>query len=68
MMIVQQPCGIGPVVNLAARLQGAANPGEIVVTEEVFKYVKEDFPGSISTMITLKDIEEPVQSYVILHA
>jgi len=56
---------IGSVVNLTARLQGAAESGEIVVTEDVFKYVKNDFPKSQSKVFTLKGIDKPVKSYVL---
>ena len=45
---------IGPVVNLASRLQGAAASGEIVVTADVFNHVKDDFPDAQSKMLTLK--------------
>lgn len=56
---------IGHVVNLAARLQGAANPGEILMTEDVFKFIEDDFPNLPSKMLTLKNIDAPVKSYII---
>jgi adenylate cyclase len=56
---------IGPVVNLASRLQGAAEPGEVLITAEVFEQVKNDFPALRSRMLTLKGIDHPVNSYVI---
>lgn len=56
---------IGSVVNLAARLQGVAGPGEIAVTEEVFKFVENEFPDSSGKMVTLKGIDQPVKSYII---
>ena len=36
---------IGSIVNLASRLQGAAAAGEIVITEDVYKDVENDFPN-----------------------
>lgn len=56
---------IGPVVNLASRLQGAAKPGEILVTENVFSEVKDRFPDAQKRELTLKGLNEPVTSYAI---
>jgi adenylate cyclase len=56
---------IGPVVNLTSRLQGAANIGEIMVTEEVFNEVKHQFPNTQERTLTLKGINSPVNGYVI---
>lgn len=56
---------IGPVVNLASRLQGAAKPGEILITEEVFAQVKDAFPALSPRVLSLKGIDHPVNSYVI---
>ena len=55
----------GPVVNLAARLQGIAKPREIVVTEDVYHSVRDDFPQVESRLCNLKGIEEPVSAYVL---
>ena len=56
---------IGPVVNLASRIQGAARSGEILITEEVYKEVKDDFPHLASRELSLKGINHPVNGYVI---
>ena len=56
---------IGPVVNLTSRLQGAAGVGEIMVTEEVFNEVKQQFPGMQKRTLTLKGIPTPVKGYVL---
>ncbi len=56
---------IGPVVNLASRLQGAADPGEILVTEDVFNHVKDQYPDAQARMLKLKGINEPVKGYVL---
>jgi len=57
---------IGPVVNLTSRLQGAAGIGEIIVTDEVFREVKQQFPGAEERTLTLKGINSPVKGYVLL--
>ena len=52
---------IGPVVNLASRLQGAAKSGEILITEEVYGQVADLFPAAESGTYQLKGIENPVK-------
>jgi adenylate cyclase len=56
---------IGPVVNLTSRLQGAAAIGEIMVTQEVFDQVKDQFPEAQKRTLTLKGITSPVDGYVL---
>jgi adenylate cyclase len=56
---------IGSIVNLAARLQGSAASGEILITEEVYKNVENEFPNLQSKELTLKGIDMPVTSYVV---
>ena len=56
---------IGPVVNLASRLQSAAQAGEIVITPEVHDHVKDEWPALPGRSFTLKGIEGTVTGYVI---
>jgi adenylate cyclase len=56
---------IGPVVNLASRVQGTAKSGEIVVTEEVYGQVADLFAGAGSRTCQLKGIESPVKAYTL---
>jgi len=56
---------IGSIVNLASRLQGAAASGEILITEDVYKHVENDFPNLQSKAISLKGIDKPVTGFVI---
>ena len=56
---------IGPVVNLASRLQGAAAAGEILVTTDVFNQVKDQFPNAQNRKLTLKGIDDPINVYVL---
>lgn len=58
---------IGKVVNLSSRLQGAAMPGEVLITEDVYRQVAELFPKAETRVCHLKGIEKPVSAYV-LHA
>ena len=54
---------IGDVVNLAARLEGQAQPGEILVLDNVYEKVAADFPDSCPETITLKGFRQPVVGY-----
>jgi hypothetical protein len=54
---------IGDVVNLAARLQGKAGAGEILISESSLIKHAEDFPEARSEQIVLKGFREPVTAY-----
>jgi adenylate cyclase len=54
---------IGTVVNTAARAQGAAETGEILVTQGVFDRVGRDVVRSEGRQYHLKGFEAPVQLY-----
>jgi len=56
---------IGSVVNLASRIQGAANLGEVLVTEAVYRKVQDLFPQAEIRTFQLKGIDEPVNGYVL---
>lgn len=54
---------IGDVVNLAARLQGAAGAGEVVVDAPCFAQVATAFPTVPPEAISLKGFDEPVAAF-----
>lgn len=54
---------IGTVVNTAARLQGAATPGEILVTEAVRERAGELLEHSASRQCELKGFDKPMTVY-----
>jgi len=56
---------LGDTVNVAARLQGAAASGEILVTEETYGHVESDFPNAPGRELDLKGKSEPVHARVI---
>jgi len=56
---------IGPVVNIASRIQGEAMAGEILVSREVYTQVAEMFPNSLSRACQLKGIEQPVPVHLL---
>ena len=56
---------IGEVVNLAARLQGASQPGEVLVTEGVYREVEQDFATAERRVCTLKGVAQPVTAFVL---
>jgi adenylate cyclase len=56
---------IGPVVNIASRIQGEARGGEILASREVYAQVAEQFPNSPSRDYQLKGIEQPVPVHLL---
>lgn len=56
---------IGEVINIAARLQGQAAPGEVLVTEPVYDIVRSAFPNAARNQYQLKGIPDPVAAYVL---
>ena len=50
---------IGPVVNMASRIQGAAGVGEILVSGDVYEQVRNLFSGTESRQFDLKGIDQP---------
>jgi class 3 adenylate cyclase len=54
---------IGDVVNLAARLEGKTNPGEVLISQETYKMVAADFPGVPEERLALKGFAEPVVAH-----
>jgi len=57
---------LGDTVNVAARLQGAAASGEILVTKETYAQVQTEFPDAPIRELELKGKSEPVCARVIV--
>lgn len=57
---------LGDTVNVAARLQGSAAAGEILVTEETYAQVAAKFPNLARREIELKGKSEPVCARTIV--
>jgi adenylate cyclase len=57
---------IGDAVNLGQRLQAAAQPGQILITEATYQRVKESFQCRLLKEITLKNKAQPVVVYEVL--
>ncbi|HEY7219070.1 MAG TPA: adenylate/guanylate cyclase domain-containing protein [Candidatus Binatia bacterium] len=58
---------IGDVVNLAARLQGKANAGEALISEESYARHARDFPDAKAEQLQLKGFREPVTAFRLGH-
>ena len=56
---------IGDPVNTAARLQGAALPGEVLVAEETYESVAPQFPDAPQRTLELKGKSETVATRVL---
>jgi class 3 adenylate cyclase len=67
-VIVEEYKVYGDGVNIAARLEGLAEPGHILVSEAVFTQVRNKVPGEFQDggMRALKNIDEPVHVYRLL--
>ena len=55
---------MGPVVNLAARLQGQAGPGEVIVAAEAARHCGGAF-HLVERALTIKGIPGPVTAYAV---
>jgi len=56
---------LGDTVNIAARLQSAAAPGEILIFQETYRQVKTDFPRAARRELDLKGKSESVTAWEI---
>lgn len=56
---------IGDVVNLASRLEAFAKPGEVILDEQAFRQVVEDYPELIPEKLNVRGFSEPVEVYRI---
>jgi adenylate cyclase len=56
---------IGEVVNVAARLQGVARPGEVLMSEAVYEQVADLLPEAVGRTYTLKGVSKPVHAYAL---
>ncbi len=56
---------IGDAVNLAARLETFANPGEIMIDEHAFAKLSMDYPELQSETLSVRGFVEPIQAYRI---
>ncbi len=54
---------VGDTINIAARLQGQAAPGEILVTEDAYQPINRAFPGVMRAEYLLKGIAHPVAAH-----
>jgi adenylate cyclase len=58
---------IGSSVNVASRLNGLANPGEIIISRNVYKKMDDRIVVSPLPPQSFKGIPDPVEPYKILH-
>jgi len=56
---------IGDTVNVSQRLQSAAKPGQIIITEAIYQQVKESFQCIPVGEATLKNKSQPVMTYEV---
>ena len=56
---------IGDVVNTASRLQGVAQPGEMVMSSRVYEHVRGEHPDARQASFELKGKALPEEAYVV---
>ncbi|MBL9127618.1 MAG: adenylate/guanylate cyclase domain-containing protein, partial [Verrucomicrobiales bacterium] len=54
---------IGTVVNVAARLQAASEPGRILISESTRRRLGPEFPCESHGLVTLRGIQQPVATF-----
>ncbi|MHA3057804.1 adenylate/guanylate cyclase domain-containing protein [Acinetobacter sp. ANC 4641] len=57
---------IGHDVNLAARLQAAAHPDEILIADETYRLVKDEFVCVPKEPMQLKGLSEPIRTWQLI--
>ena len=58
----------GDAMNLAARLQSAAPPGGILISQDTYRYVRGVFDLTPRPPLTVKGKSEPLQTYLVRRA
>lgn len=56
---------MGDAVNLGARLQDRAGPGEILVTDDVYWNVTDNYPDATEVALEVKGIKGKVSAYTL---
>jgi adenylate cyclase len=56
---------LGDTVNVAARLQGEAAPGEILISQETYSQVASEYPSATRRELLLKGKSEPVVAWLV---
>jgi class 3 adenylate cyclase len=56
---------VGNQVNLASRLEGAAEPGTVLIAHETWLLVRDRFDCAPQAPIHVKGFERPIQTYVV---
>lgn len=62
---VKDYTAVGDTVNVAQRLQSAAEPGETLVAESVYERICQSYPGAERRELSVKGRDEPVAAYVL---
>lgn len=59
---------IGGQVNVASRLEQAARPGEILLSQETWSLVQEEFVGRPMEPLQAKGLKEPIPTWQVIEA
>jgi len=56
---------VGMPVNIAARLQGMANGGEILLSDATFQKLSDEIDAEVMPPATVKGVNEPILVYKV---
>ena len=56
---------VGATVNIAARLQGMAGPGEVIISERTYSKVSDRIKAEKLPPVTVKGVDGPITVYRI---
>ena len=56
---------LGDAVNVGARLQAHASPGQVVLASELYDLVAADHPGARSELVEVRGRDEPIHVAVL---
>ncbi len=58
---------VGSTVNIAARLQAMAGPGEVIVSSSTFGKITPHIDAEPLPPVKVKGVDEPIQAYRVVH-
>ena len=64
--VKQELLALGPATNLAARLQGVAPVGGILVDSATYNRIRRDYITQAQTSVEFKGFDDPISNYLVL--
>ncbi|MEM9950800.1 MAG: adenylate/guanylate cyclase domain-containing protein [Chloroflexota bacterium] len=64
--VKQELLALGPATNLAARLQGVAPVGGVLIDSATYQRIRRDYITQAQTPVDLRGFDKPINNYVVL--